>query len=191
MYVSTEPIPYIQETDETIITSGLPSFLIDKKKSKGETGIPGLSKIPIIGNLFKSKANSATDREVIIVLTPHIIDSKEKSFSYVIPKDSETFDSFNNVLFRNAYRIRDDDLFDLSFATQSEYFKNILDELKDYKTSHPEIADDAPLFSYLDKKVPGEEVIVTEVSGKSDIISSHAKNFSDSQYLGIVTKYIE
>jgi len=134
--------------------------LIDKKKSKGETGIPGLSKIPIIGNLFKSKANSATDREVIIVLTPHIIDSKEKSFSYVIPKDSETFDSFNNVLFRNAYRIRDDDLFDLSFATQSEYFKNILAELKDYKSRHPEIPDDAPLFSYLDQKVPGEEVIV-------------------------------
>jgi general secretion pathway protein D len=60
--------------------------LIDKKKSEGETGIPVLSKLPIIGNLFKSKANSATDREVIIVLTPHIIDSKEKSFSYVIPK---------------------------------------------------------------------------------------------------------
>ena len=110
--------------------------------------------------MFKSKANSATDREVIIVLTPHIIDSKEKSFSYVIPKDSETFDSFNNVLFRNAYRIRDDDLFDLSFATQSEYFKNILTELRDYKSRHPEIPDDSPLFSYLDQKVPGEEVIV-------------------------------
>ena len=134
--------------------------LIDKKKSEGETGIPVLSKLPIIGNLFKSKANSATDREVIIVLTPHIIDSKEKSFSYVIPKDSETFDSFNNVLFRNAYRIRDDDLFDLSFATQSEYFKNILAELSDYKSRHPEIPDDSPLFSYLDQKVPGEEVIV-------------------------------
>ena len=134
--------------------------LIDKKKSEGETGIPVLSKLPIIGNLFKSKANSATDREVIIVLTPHIIDSKEKSFSYVIPKDSETFDSFNNILFRNAYRIRDDDLFDLSFATQSEYFKNILAELKDYKSRHPEIADDSPLFSYLGQKVPGEEVIV-------------------------------
>jgi len=134
--------------------------LIDKKKSEGETGIPVLSKLPIIGNLFKSKANSATDREVIIVLTPHIIDSKEKSFSYVIPKDSETFDSFNNVLFRNAYRIRDDDLFDLSFATQSEYFKNILTELRDYKSRHPEIPDDSPLFSYLDQKVPGEEVIV-------------------------------
>lgn len=35
----------------------------------------------------------------------------------------------------------------------------------------------------------GEELIVTEVSKNSERISSHAKNFSDSQYLGIVTEW--
>ena len=134
--------------------------LIDKKKSEGETGIPGLSKIPLLGNLFKSKAQSGSDREVIIVLTPHIIDTSEKSFSYVIPKDSETFDSFNNELFRNAYRIRDEDLFDLSFATKSKFYQETLEKLKDYKTSHPEVSEDEPIFDYLKNKVPGEEVIV-------------------------------
>lgn len=134
--------------------------LIDKKKSEGETGIPGLSKIPLLGNLFKSKAQSGSDREVIIVLTPHIIDTSEKSFSYVIPKDSETFDSFNNELFRNAYRIRDEDLFDLSFATKSKFYQETLEKLKDYKTAHPEVSEDEPIFDYLKNKVPGEEVIV-------------------------------
>ena len=71
--------------------------LIDKK-NKGFTGIPFLSKIPVLGNLFKSNAENASDREVIIVLTPHIMDAKEKSFSYVIPKDSQSFDSFDNLL---------------------------------------------------------------------------------------------
>ena len=37
----------------------------------------------------------------------------------------------------------------------------------------------------------GEEVIVTEVSKNYDRIASHAKNFSDSQYLGIVTNFKE
>ena len=37
----------------------------------------------------------------------------------------------------------------------------------------------------------GEEVIVTEVSKNYDRVASHAKNFSDSQYLGIVTKFKE
>jgi len=134
--------------------------LIDKKKTKGQIGIPFLSSIPVIGNLFKSRSESGADREVIIVLTPHIMDASEKSFSYVIPKDSQSFDSFDNLLFRNAYRIRDDDLFDLSFATKSEFYQNILSELNTYKRTHPEIADDAPVFSYLDNKVPGEEVIV-------------------------------
>jgi general secretion pathway protein D len=134
--------------------------LIDKKKNQGTTGIPLLSKLPVLGNLFKSKSQSGADREVIIVLTPHIMDASEKSFSYVIPKDSQSFDSFDNLLFRNAYRIRDDDLFDLSFATKSEFYQNILADLKKYKTSHPELADENPLFSYLENKVPGEEVIV-------------------------------
>ena len=37
----------------------------------------------------------------------------------------------------------------------------------------------------------GEEVIVTEVSKNYDRVATHAENFSDSQYLGIVTKYKE
>ena len=134
--------------------------LIEKDKTDGRTGIPILSDIPVIGKLFQSTTKKEGSREVIIVLTPHIINTSEKSFSYVIPKDSESFDSFDNMLFRNAYRIRDDDLFDLSFATQSEYFENILVELKDYRFTHPEIAEDAPIFDYLNNKVPGEEVIV-------------------------------
>ena len=134
--------------------------LIEKDKINNKTGIPLLSDIPVLGNLFKNTFKNKTAREVIIVLTPHIINTQEKSFSYVIPKDSASFDSFDNMLFRNAYRIRDDDLFDLSFATQSEYFENILAELKNYRIAHPEIAEDAPIFNYLNNKVPGEEVIV-------------------------------
>ena len=134
--------------------------LIEKDKINSKTGIPILSDIPVLGNLFKNTFKNKTAREVIIVLTPHIINTKEKSFSYVIPKDSQSFDSFDNMLFRNAYRIRDDDLFDLSFATQSEYFQSIMGELEAYKSSHPEIAENDDIFGYLHDKVPGEEVIV-------------------------------
>jgi len=134
--------------------------LIDKKKNKGFTGIPILSDIPILGNLFKSRAETSVDREVIIVLTPHVINTSEKSFSYVIPKDSDTFDSFNHLLFRNAYRIRDDDLFDLSFATKSKFFQDILDELRRYKESFKGLSHEEPIFDYLSTKIPGEGVIV-------------------------------
>ena len=94
------------------------------------------------------------------MLTPHVINTSEKSFSYVIPKDSQSFDSFDNLLFRNAYRIRDDDLFDLSFATKSEFYRKILAQLSEYKKAHPELPEDEPIFQYLKNRVPGEEVIV-------------------------------
>lgn len=134
--------------------------LISKNKDKGSTGVPVLSEIPVLGNLFKKKLESNADREVIIVLTPHVIDTNQKSFSYVIPKDSQSFDSFDNLLFRNAYRIRDDDLFDLSFATKSEFYRKILTELASYKRAHPELAEEEPVFQYLKNRVPGEGVIV-------------------------------
>jgi general secretion pathway protein D len=157
--------------------------LIDKKKNKGFTGIPFLSKIPVLGNLFKSNAENSSDREVIIVLTPHIMDASEKSFSYVIPKDSQSFDSFDNLLFRNAYRIRDDDLFDLSFATKSEFYQNILNDLKAFKRTHPEISEENPIFSFLDKKVPGEEVIVRRMIWEIVHKSKYHEYISDDHIL--------
>ena len=134
--------------------------LIAKNKSNSNSGVPFLSKIPYLGNLFKRSSKKNDKREVIVVLTPHVIDTGEKSFSYVIPKDSETFDSFDQILFRNAYRIRDDDVFDLTFATKSNYYNSILGELKTFHDTHFEIFEKEPVFGYLHDKVPGEEVIV-------------------------------
>ena len=134
--------------------------LISSEKKNSNSGVPFLSKIPYLGNLFKRSSKKNDKREVIVVLTPHVIDTGEKSFSYVIPKDSETFDSFDHILFRNAYRIRDDDVFDLTFATHSNYFKSIIDELKTFHDEHFELFENEPVFGYLRDKVPGEEVIV-------------------------------
>jgi len=134
--------------------------LIAANKSNSNSGVPFLSKIPYLGNLFKRSSKKNDKREVIVVLTPHVIDTGEKSFSYVIPKDSETFDSFDHILFRNAYRIRDDDVFDLTFATKSNYYNSILGELKTFHDTHFEIFEKEPVFGYLHDKVPGEEVIV-------------------------------
>jgi len=134
--------------------------LIAKDNNRSEYGVPYLSKIPYLGNLFKRSVTKSDKREVIVVLTPHVIDTGEKSFSYVIPRDSESFDSFDHSLFRNARRIRDDDVFDLNFATQSNYYISVIEELESFHDEHLEILEDEPIFGYLKDKVPGEEVIV-------------------------------
>jgi type IV pilus assembly protein PilQ len=66
----------IRKNNETAVIGGLNSSDI----GVNETGIPYLSKIPIIGALFKSKRNTENKRELIILVTPTII-SNDKDLS--------------------------------------------------------------------------------------------------------------
>jgi len=64
----------ILRNGESIIIGGLVKE--DKKKSK--TKVPLLGDIPLIGNLFTSKATSKSQDSLIFVLTPYVIDNSEK-----------------------------------------------------------------------------------------------------------------
>jgi general secretion pathway protein D len=47
--------------------------IIKEKKSKDYQGIPGLSKIPILGYLFRDTKENVSKTELVIILTPHVI----------------------------------------------------------------------------------------------------------------------
>jgi type II secretion system protein D len=59
----------VAQDGDTIIIGGL----IQEDISKSKDGIPFLSKIPLIGNLFGSTTDKNTRTELIILLTPHVI----------------------------------------------------------------------------------------------------------------------
>jgi len=59
----------VAQDGETIIIGGL----IREDSNKEIDGIPLLSKIPVIGNLFSSTSTKKTRVELIIMLTPHVI----------------------------------------------------------------------------------------------------------------------
>ncbi|MAV59258.1 MAG: hypothetical protein CMG07_04825 [Candidatus Marinimicrobia bacterium] len=121
--------------------------LISNKSSEGIRKIPLLHKIPILGNLFKSNSNKVEKREVIVVITPHIIEDDYKKFSKVIPQDSEFFNSTGNKLFSNSYRLEEADIWDLDFITKSEALKNLRLEKR----------------NELDDYIPGEEYLVNKM----------------------------
>jgi type IV pilus assembly protein PilQ len=54
---------------ETMIIGGL----LGSEESKGESRVPFLSDLPLLGSLFKSSHNSKTENEVIIFLTARIV----------------------------------------------------------------------------------------------------------------------
>ena len=60
---------------ETVMLAGL----ISENYSIGESGVPYLKDIPLLGNLFKSQSQSRQKTELIVLLTPYIIDGRDTS----------------------------------------------------------------------------------------------------------------
>ncbi|MEE9356369.1 MAG: type II secretion system secretin GspD [Methylococcaceae bacterium] len=58
---------------ETLVLGGL----ISDNENESKTGIPLLSKIPLIGSLFSSTTKSYTKSELIILITPRVVARKE------------------------------------------------------------------------------------------------------------------
>ena len=146
--------------------------LIAAEESRTVKGVPGLSKIPGLGSLFRRTSKTRAKREVIIVLTPHIMPEDEKSYGYAVPKESSAFDSFDNQLFRNAYRLRSQDIFDLDFLRHSPELARLVNSIEEKAMRRPEIRDQEPFAGLLAGRVPGEEVFVRrmlwEVIGEHD-----------------------
>jgi type IV pilus assembly protein PilQ len=90
-YTLQEGIPVINEQSastnvavnngETVVIAGLTS----NESIKGESGIPVLKDIPLIGNLFKKASKNVDKKDLIIFVTPHIVDQKLNAVSTQIP----------------------------------------------------------------------------------------------------------
>ena len=130
--------------------------LISDKKSDAQGSIPLLTKIPLLGKLFSSSSVQHAKKEVIVVITPHVISEENNRYSRVIPKDSKMFDSVDNRLFPNSYRIKESDVFDLNFITSHQKIEGLAE------LSHRNADNmDADLRAYIQNGgIPGEDVLV-------------------------------
>ena len=69
--VSTE---VVARSGQTVMIGGL----ISKSASSGGSGAPGLSGLPFLGNLFKSKSNSSDRTELVMLITPRVLDDLDQ-----------------------------------------------------------------------------------------------------------------
>lgn len=131
--------------------------LISNKESDNEGKIPLISKIPWLGKLFTWNAKQIIKKEVIVVITPHIIQDNTDNFSRVIPQDAKMFDSFGNKLFPNSYRLKESDIYDLGFITDSNYLDFIK---KASKNTIPESNEQKKIIeNIINGFIPGEKII--------------------------------
>ena len=137
--------------------------LINEKSSDNEGGVPLLGQLPLIKNLFSVSGSKKVRREVIVVITPHIIRESADQFSRVIPQDSPLFDQDNNKSFPNSYRVRQGDIFDLSFIDESPVYQNIVQEVYKRANKDKTLAQKEPYQSILEGRIPGESVLVKKM----------------------------
>lgn len=60
---------------ETIALGGL----ISDSRDQSRTGIPYLEEIPVLGNLFRDTGNKVTRTELMVLITPHVVDDVKKA----------------------------------------------------------------------------------------------------------------
>ncbi len=136
--------------------------LIRNEKTETTDRIPILSRIPLLGNLFQSKSDRREKREVIIVLTPRVIEAGGTQRP-VLPKDSEQFDFLDNRLFRNAYRLKAEDIFDLAFLEENPTILDAMARVRRFVAKHPEYRERSPFREMSQGSIPGEDAVVVRM----------------------------
>jgi len=148
---------YVRVADGTPFIIG---GLLSTNQQESRIGVPLVSSIPVLGRLFSRERVEEDQQEVIVVITPHIVPMEDHSFSYLIPKDSDIFDRFDYKLFRNAYRVRDDDVWDLKFIRESLVLQDLVGRIKRRAREDVMLQRREPFRTLLEGNIPGEEVLV-------------------------------
>ncbi len=124
-----------------------------------EKKVPLLGDIPLIGKLFTSSAKAKLKREVIIVITPYVLPTNQLA-GRNMPKDEDSFDSFGNELFRDAYRIRAADVFDLTFLREHLGLQRLTDLTNQVVSRNASLAQTYPFDRFVENRIPGERILV-------------------------------
>jgi Flp pilus assembly secretin CpaC len=157
---------YVRVADGTPFIIG---GLLSTEEQSTRIGIPMLMQVPLLGRLFSREKIEHLRREVIVVITPHIVPLKARNFSYLIPKDSDIFDRFDFHLFRNGYRVRDDEVWDLKFIQESPVLQGLIARVRRHASEDVMLQRKAPFSTLLAGNIPGEDVLVRRML--SDIVS--------------------
>ena len=65
----------VVENGRTIVLGGI----IERRKENVVRRVPVISRIPVLGNLFKSQSNRVVRTELLLILTPYIVSSPEEA----------------------------------------------------------------------------------------------------------------
>ncbi|MBC7621487.1 MAG: type II secretion system protein GspD [Candidatus Saccharibacteria bacterium] len=140
--------------------------LISKNTDETIDKTPILGDLPLVGSLFRSKRATGARQEVIIVLTPYIIDQAGGAH-YALPKDAPSFDFKQDTdLFRSNIRLRADDIPDTSFIRENNRLLLYRKLVSRIAAGDPKQVEKPPLSLIHGKNIPAEKDLMAGVLGE-------------------------
>jgi len=133
--------------------------LVAKVNIQDTEKVPVLGDLPWVGPFFRSDRIESEKREVIVVITPFLL-PQGRVVSRVMPLDKDSFDSFGDQLFRSAYRIRAEDVFDLRFLTDNLQVRQMQILAKEVASKNAELGRQYPFDRFAGGRIPGERILV-------------------------------
>ncbi len=136
--------------------------LVNKEHHTIHDKVPLLGDLPLIGGLFRADRTTENKTEVIIVLTPHVLPTRGELLS-AMPKDDSRFDDFGNELFRDSYRIKNEDVLDLAFIDNNERLTLYREIVASAISENFRLATNPAFSPFANGHFPGESVLVTRM----------------------------
>ena len=136
--------------------------LVNKEHHTIHDKVPILGDLPLIGGLFRADRTETSKTEVIIVLTPHVLPTKGEILS-AMPKDDPRFDHIGNELFRDSYRIKNEDVFDLAFIDNNERLTLYRDIVAAAIATNFRLASNPAYSPFANGHFPGESILVARM----------------------------
>ncbi|MBT8484357.1 MAG: hypothetical protein KJO43_02175, partial [Phycisphaerae bacterium] len=136
--------------------------LVSRVETQMQDKVPFLGDLPIIGAAFRAERSESEKREVIIVLTPYVLPD-DQIVQRSLPRNDDRFDSFGQQLFRDSYRIRGDDVFDLSFLFENRRLTEYQDLARSVIRRNFRLGEREPFRSFAGDRIPGEDILVTRM----------------------------
>lgn len=141
--------------------------LISKNSDETVDKTPILGDLPFLGSLFRAKRSTGARQEVIIVLTPYIIDESSASAHYALPKDAPSFDFKQDTdLFRSNIRLRADDIPNTTFIKENNRLLLYRKLVSRIAAGDPKLVERPPLSLIHGKNIPAEKDLMAGVLGE-------------------------
>lgn len=109
----------IRIPDRTPIVIG---GLVAGKEKNQKSRVMGFGDIPILGNLFSANDNESQKREIVIVITPHVLAEHAIGVRANMARAATMERQSDLMLFNNFYRVTASDVFDMNFLLSDPPF---------------------------------------------------------------------